>query len=195
MADIKALLGDLYKEGMALDEINAALLTRDFVDTSELTKYVSKETADKYASEAADYKKKYNSKLTEDEKKASESKAAQDELVAKYESVLKENQITKNVAKFLGLGYSDELARKTAEALSSGDMDTVFANQATFNTLQKAEIKAELLKATPAPRAGGNADNKIDYKKEIEKAQLNQEYLKAAYYTRLAGQAEKEKEQ
>ena len=59
MADLQTLLGDAYKEGMTLDEINAALADRELMDKSEMDGYVPKSLLDKANTEAADYKKKW----------------------------------------------------------------------------------------------------------------------------------------
>lgn len=58
--DLKTLLGADFKEGMTLDEINTALAGKNFVDPTTLPASVSKEQYDKAASEAADYKRKFN---------------------------------------------------------------------------------------------------------------------------------------
>ena len=76
MADLKTLLGDAYKEGMTVDEINKALADKDLVDRSTLPKTVLKETFDKTASELAELKKKFKtleeSSMTAEEKSKKE---------------------------------------------------------------------------------------------------------------------------
>ena len=49
--DIKTLLGEAYTEGMSIDDINAALADKTFVDPATLPKSVSKELFDKKVSE------------------------------------------------------------------------------------------------------------------------------------------------
>ena len=49
--DIKTLLGEAYMEGMSIDDINAALADKTFVDPATLPKSVSKELFDKKVSE------------------------------------------------------------------------------------------------------------------------------------------------
>ena len=58
MASLKELLGDAYKEGMTIEEIEAALVDKDLVDRSTLGEVVSKKTFDKTAFELAWLKKK-----------------------------------------------------------------------------------------------------------------------------------------
>ena len=72
MADIQSLLGDEYREGMTVEEINAVLANRQFVDPTTLPKSVEKSIFDKTASELAKVKKELgelkNSNLTGEEK-------------------------------------------------------------------------------------------------------------------------------
>ena len=72
MADIQSLLGDEYREGMTIEEINAVLANRQFVDPTTLPKSVEKSIFDKTASELAKVKKELgelkNSNLTGEEK-------------------------------------------------------------------------------------------------------------------------------
>lgn len=191
MAQLKDILGEDYKEGMTLEEVEKLLSKKEVLDKSELSNYVPKSTADKYAIEAAEFKKKYNSKLTEDEQKEAQRKAEQEELAAKYEQLLKESTVSKHKAKFLGLGYDEALAAETAEALAAGEMDKVFENQSKFNALREQSIKAEVLKTTPVPPAG-NGSVVQDYSKEIQAALGSGEIAKAAYLTRLSAEHEKE---
>ena len=67
MADLKALLGDKYKEGMTIEELMALEIEEPKVDTS---KFVSKEVFDKTASEVANYKKQLRASMSEAEQKA-----------------------------------------------------------------------------------------------------------------------------
>lgn len=51
--DIKELLGEAYKDGMTIEEINAVLAEKNFVDANALPKSVSKDLFDKKVSELA----------------------------------------------------------------------------------------------------------------------------------------------
>ena len=72
MADIQTLLGEDYREGMTVEEINAVLANRQLVDPTTLPKSVEKTVFDKTASELAKVKKELaelkNSNMTDDEK-------------------------------------------------------------------------------------------------------------------------------
>jgi hypothetical protein len=43
--------------------------------------------------------------------------------------------------------------------MSNGDNEKVFANMKKFNESREKHLKAELLKQTPAPPAGGSGDS------------------------------------
>ena len=57
MADIQTLLGEDYREGMTVEEINGVLANKQFVDPTTLPKSVEKSVFDKTASELSKVKK------------------------------------------------------------------------------------------------------------------------------------------
>ena len=72
MADIQTLLGDDYREGMTIEEINDILANKQFVDPTTLPKSVEKSIFDKTASELSKVKKELAelkaSTMSDDEK-------------------------------------------------------------------------------------------------------------------------------
>ena len=50
------------------------------------------------------------------------------------------------------------------------------------------------MKKTPRPASGSEGSGEVDYQKKIEEAQASGNYSAAAYYTRLAAQAEAQTE-
>ena len=145
-------------ETMTAEQKLDAVLKHD-IPEPDMSGFVPKAIADRYASEAAEYKKQLNAKLTDDEKAKAEADKAQKELQEKYEALLKTSTIADHTAKFLALGYSADLAKSTAEALYSGDKEKVFANQQTFNAEKEKAIRAELVKKDPKPGGAGGDDN------------------------------------
>lgn len=99
-----------YKEEMTPEEQLKLIREHDI----DLSGYVKKDVADRYASEAADYKKKYNATLGEQERKSAEDadrmKAMEDEL----NSLRRERAISKYTADYIGLGFEKELAERVA---------------------------------------------------------------------------------
>ena len=145
----------------------------------DMSGWVRKETFDKTASELAAEKKAKREKMSEDEAKAAEAAerlAAALERAEKAESAL---AVSNYVKSYIAMGYDEKLAQSTAEALAKGDMDTVFANQKTFTETREKAFKAELLKQTPTPPAGGTppATKREDFQKMTlaEKTQFAKE--------------------
>jgi len=153
--DLKALLGESYKDGMTLEEITAALADKTFVDPSTLPKSVTKDVFDKTASELAAANKKLKEKLTDDEQSAAQQKEFQDQLAA----IQKENQQMKLEKQFLSGGYDSKTAVALAEAAAGGDMAKFTELNTKFmegtKTALQASIKADLLKETPGLQGGG----------------------------------------
>jgi hypothetical protein len=152
--DIKALLGDAYKEGMTLTEIETALAAVELpTDNTEIERL--KAAVSKSNSEAAELKKQLRTKLTEDE--AAKLKEAEDreKLQSDYNALLTKVTISENKAKLLAIGYDDKLADETAEAMVNGELEKVFTNQKKHMENLEKKIRADVLKETPKPAPGG----------------------------------------
>ena len=122
----------------------------------DMTGYVSKAVFDKTASDLAAAKKSLKERMTDDEAKAAkaaEEHAALIERAEKAEYALAVNGYAKA---YLAMGYDEKLANATAEAMAKGDYATVFANQKTHTENREKALRAELLKQTPTPPAGGD---------------------------------------
>lgn len=150
MSFLKKLLGDLYKEGMAEDEISQALEKSGIENQSEeISKLRAAVT--KSNKENADWKRKYKDL----EEAGSDTQNKISNLQGEIEELKKDKKIADNTAEFLALGYSEELAKSTATAMVEGDMTKVFENQKEFQSIYAKNLKAELLKNTPPPARDG----------------------------------------
>ena len=141
--------------------------------------------------EAAEWKRKHTALLSEDEKKKQEDADKLASMEKELAELRKGKVVSDYKAKFVAQGYSEELADETAKALAEGDMTKVFANQQKFLTDYAKGVKAEALKGTPKPPAGGSSTD-VDFAKKIEEAQKSGDLTAVAYYTRLQAQAEVE---
>lgn len=167
-------------EGMSAEQKLAALEGYEF-DTSGM---VSKATFDKTAGEAAEWKRKYNSTLSEAEQAriaAEEAQKATNDRLAELE---RKDKISTTKDKYVASGFSVDLAQATAEAFVDGNMDAVLANITKHANDVAAKAKDEALKGTPAPPAGGGSAQ-INYDKEISDAIAAGDMTRAAQYTRL----------
>lgn len=171
MADIQSLLGEAYKEGMTLEEINAALAERELVDKNQFDGFVPKTLLEKANSEAAEFKKKWKAASSEQEQKAIEEAERQAQVEEELKLLRRATKVSEYEKQHLALKYEEAEAKEIAEALYDGDMDTVFRLQKKHEeTLQKA-IKADLMKQMPTPPSGNQTS--IDFSKQIAEAQAS----------------------
>ena len=156
--NIKDLLKDAYKDGMSIDEINAALegIEMPTDNSAEIDRL--KNALSKSNSEAADYKKQLRDKMSAEEIKAKEDAEKWDELIKERDALLREKTISGHKANYLALGYDEKLASDTAEAMTNGDIDRVFANQKKHLESVEKKIRAEVLASTPRPTGGNGSD-------------------------------------
>ncbi len=140
-------------DAMTAEEKLAALEAFEYEDNlSELEKY--KNAASKANSEAAEWRKRHNALLSEEERKKQERDDELSELRNKLETMEAEKRIAGHKAEFLALGYDEPLADDSAKALADGDTAKVFANQKKFLEAHDHTLKAEFMKKTPTPPAG-----------------------------------------
>jgi len=165
----------------------AALEAYDVPDlSSEVERY--KNAASKANSEAADWKRKHNALLSEEDKKKKEDKEKFESLEKEVATLRKEKQISSHKAQFMGMGYDEALATETATAMVEGNTDLVFANQKKFLENHDKTIKADMFKQTPRPPAGNGGSAAVDYQTKANEAMAKGNISEAAYYTRLAQQ-------
>lgn len=161
MADIQSLLGDEYREGMTVEEINAVLANRQFVDPTTLPKSVEKHIFDKTASELAKVKKELgelkNNSLS-DEEKVNAAIAAADARANEYSAKLNRLEVEKL---FMTDGLAEADYADLIEDIVSEDSEKTMKLAKSLLTVVKNQksaaekaIRAELLKKTPKPPAG-----------------------------------------
>lgn len=173
----------------------AALEGFEYEDNSaELEK--QKNALSKANSEAAEWKRKHNALLSEEEKKKQEDADKLAQMEQELADLRQGKTVSEYKAKFVAQGYDEALAEETAKALADGDSAKVFANQSKFLEEYAKKVKADAIKKTPKPGAGAGSgsgtEDAVDYGKKIEEAQKNGDITAVAYYTRLKAQAEAE---
>ena len=137
-------------ENMTVEEKLAALEAYE----PDMSGFVAKSAFDKTASELAAAKKSIREKMTEDEAKAAKEAEERATLEARVKELEHERAVNGYMAAYTAMGYDEKLAKASAEALAKGDTQTVFENQKAFYAAKEKELRAEILKATPAPDAG-----------------------------------------
>lgn len=136
-----------------------------------------KRAQERAASEAADYKKKYNATLTEAEQKKQEEAEKEAEKEELINQLKRENAVNKLTKNFLSLGYTAEMAEKAATAQYDNDTDTLFKIQNDHQSALVKEKEAEWLKSRPKVQTGsdeGGTDitkeqfNRMGYAQRVE---------------------------
>ena len=186
MANLKALLGDKYKEGMTIEELMDLDVEEPKVD---LSKFVSKELYDKAASDTANYKKQLKANMSEAEQKAAEEAERYAAIVAERDQLKAEKAIAESAKGLIAIGYDEATATEVATALFHGDTETVIKAQAKFVDAQKKAVLAEAVKNTPVPPAAGSggveitkeALRKMTPMERFEFSQKNPEQYKQIY--------------
>ena len=175
--NIKDLLKDAYKEGMTIEEIEAALESIDLPTDGSAEIERLKNALSKSNSEAADYKRQLKEKMSAEELKAKEDAEKWEEMEKNYNALLKKDSISTNKAKLLALGYDETLADETAEAMVNGELDKVFANQKKHLDAVEKKIRSEILKDTPKPGGGKSSDEMTKEKLRGMSPQERYEYF------------------
>jgi actin-related protein len=156
--NIKDLLKDAYKEGMSVEEIESALENIDLPTDNSAEIDRLKAALSKSNSEAADYKKQLREKMSAEEVKAKEDADKIEELIKERDALLREKTVAAHKANYLALGYEEKLASETAEAMTNGELEKVFANQKKHLEAVEKKIRADVLKDTPKPEGGNGSD-------------------------------------
>lgn len=163
-------------ESMTPEQKLAALEAYEYEDnTSELERY--KSAVSKANSEAADWKKKYNDQLSEEERKAQASAEEIETMKQELAGLRRDKTVADYTAKFLALGYDAALAGDTAAAFADGDTAKVIANQQKFLDAHDKSLKAELLKNGSNPPAGSEGGSAMTLE-QFRKLPINE---RAAY--------------
>ena len=153
MAKLDTTLIEGYND-MTPEQKVAALESLEYDDHSaELEK--TKNALTKANGDAAEWKRKHNALLSEEElkrqKEAEDRQAIMDEL----NTLREEKLINGYKTSYMANGYDEALADATARALANGEMDKVFANQKAFQDAHDKALKAQLMGDTPKPAGGG----------------------------------------
>ncbi len=168
---LKEMLGDNYKDGMTVEEMLAVEVDEPKVDNTDLEK--TKRALNKANSEAAEYKRQLKEKMTEDEQRAAEQaeslKSMQDELTA----LRRDKTVSEHISKYIGMGYTPELAKTAAEAMADGDMAKVFDTMTKFMADHDAKVTADFVKGNPAP-VDGKTDSPTMTKEKFKEMSFDQ---------------------
>ena len=185
---IKDLLKDAYKEGMTLEEIEAALADVEFPEDQSAEVERLKAALSKSNSENAEWKKKHREAMSEEERRAQETADLIKQLQEENATLTRDSNISKHKARFLAMGYEESLANDAAVAMTDGDMEKVFSYQQKHQEALEKKIRADALKGTPKPvpdKRDGVVTiddlRKMSVQERLEFSQKNPEEYKTLY--------------
>lgn len=185
MARIDTSMIDGY-ENMTAEEKLSALESFEYEDSGEENRKL-RNSLSKANKEAADWKKKHNALLSEDERQKQAREEETEQLRTRVAELERGESIAKYKANLLSSGFDDKSADTAAQMIADGNIDGFFTCQKKFLEEHDKAIKVELMKNTPTPPAG-SAAGAVDYSKKAAEAQSRGDFTLAAYYTRLAQQ-------
>lgn len=164
-----AKLGIVIDKDEMPDDEAEVLIEQKFASlNSEVKKH--KDLLSSRNSEIAEYKRKEQDKLTEDEK----TKLHYQELEKTNAQLTRSLALNEKVKDYIALGYSEELATKVANAELDGKSTAQYHKE--FITAREESIRAELLKSGTKPSTNG--DQKPLTKEDLGKMTYS-ELLKA----------------
>jgi hypothetical protein len=141
-------------EGMNADELRAFIQNLEVpeakaesVPNDEITRL--KNALSKSNSEAADYRKKWQSTLSEQERLEAERQQRETDMQTQLNALLREKQTSEFEKNFLATGYSPELAKSSATAMVDGNNAQVFADMNAFIAEKTKQLQAEALNNQP----------------------------------------------
>ena len=112
------------------------------------------------SADASEWKKKYQSTLSEQEKKEQEQAEATAAMQKRLEEVLTEKNIADFKSQFVSIGFDETLAQESAQALNSGDTVKVFDGIRKFiASHDKAMAEKAMLNNPTLP--GGNSTKTV----------------------------------
>lgn len=152
-------------DGMTAEELKAFIQgieipeakTEDNSSADEITRL--KNALSKSNSEAADYRKKWQATLSEQERLEAERQQREADREARIAELEKEKAIGDYTAKYLAVGYSADLAKSSALAMAEGNKDQVFADMNAFIAEKTKQLQAEALNTQPQITQGSPVVN------------------------------------
>jgi len=140
-------------DSMTAEEKLAALEAFEYEDNT--AKYEQmKSSFDRASKEAADWKKKHNQLLSDDERKKQENDEALSQMQKELEELRREKYLSTHEAKALALGMDEKTAKTVSEAIVDGKYEVMFDTFGKFLKTHDHEIEVNLLKDTPRAPGG-----------------------------------------
>ena len=175
MAKIDVSKIEGYAEMSAEDKLKA-LEEFEFEDPSDAK---LKAALSKASSDAAEWKRKYRETQSEQERKEAETAELIEKMKAQNEELMRTQKLAEHTSQFMSVGFSEDMAKKAAEAVVGGDFTAMTTTLKDFITAHDKERDAEALRKTPRPGNGGSGNSvtkeQFDKMKYAERVKLFEE--------------------
>lgn len=137
-------------------------------DNSEEVKNL-KESLSKANSQAAEWKRQFREKQTEQERAEAERAEREKETAEKLASYERKFKVSDLFGQYTLLGYSKDLAQKAAEATADGNTAVVMECQQEFLAGKQKELEAAALNKQPTITTGAPPTSKVAEAEAINK--------------------------
>ena len=147
-----------------------------------------KRTIDKLMTESAEWRKKYQSTLSEKEKASQEKAEREAEKEEQFKQLVRENQMNKIEKSYLSRGWTADEANRMATAEVDNDFDARMKILSEVETRKAKEIKNEFLKSRPELQYGSDSSvtqEQFDKMSLAERTKLHRE--RPELYKQLVG--------
>ena len=132
------------------------------------------------SADASKYKKQLQERMTEQERAANETKELIERLKQENAQMKRNQTLAEQTSGFMGVGFDADLAKKAAEAHVDGDFSSMINALRDFITQHDKNIRADELRNTPRPGAGGTTQTvtkeQFDKMSYSERVKLHDEY-------------------
>lgn len=160
-------------DSMSAEEKLAALESFEYDDNSAKLEQ-TKAAFDRASKEVAEWKKKHNQLLSDDERKKQEADEALEAMQKELEELKREKFTSLYKAKGLALGMDEKTSETVSVAIVDGKIDAVFDAWGKFLKAHDKEIEVNLLKETP--RAEGSDGEGAMTKEALKKLSPAERY-------------------
>lgn len=119
------------------------------------------------SADASAWKKKYNERLSEEDRKKEEQEEQSAALQKELESLRAERNVANHKAKLLSLGFDDELAQEVAVSINAGETDGVFDGLRKFIATHDKQLRENAFRSNQTLQGGdaGKAVTKEQFDK------------------------------
>ena len=144
-----------------------------------------KQSVTNASADASKYKKQLQDRMSEEEKANADREAATAAMQQELELLRHERNVAQHKAELTAIGFAEDLAQETAEAINAGDTAKLFAGIRKFVESHDKELQAKSLMSNPVI-SGGEAKKKmtreefgkLGYKERVELINTDPELYK-----------------